>query len=277
MHTNIIVLAAGKGERFKDGGYDIPKPYIDVCGKPIIQHMTDGIPQITTNGKQSDDTNLWFAVRGQHQKYTKYLLDTYGSNIRVRSFFEEDIIGLRGGLDTAYQVARSMVLKKSFTDGPLYVLDCDNKFSIPDSHWELMSGGIIKRTVSILGYIADIGAGDFLSQPEENPRWSYIDHLGSNLLGLYEKDATKSHLPRAIGVFGFSSVSMFMVLASKILLAGEQVHGEYYMSQAIHAAIKDKTIEAKVTLIDEKSFSPLGIPNDVAKFIASDYYNKVGI
>lgn len=37
----VVILAGGYGTRFKDETKNIPKPLIDVCGKPIICHVMD--------------------------------------------------------------------------------------------------------------------------------------------------------------------------------------------------------------------------------------------
>ena len=40
----IIIPMSGFGERFKRAGYKIPKPLIEVDGKPIISHVIDMFP-----------------------------------------------------------------------------------------------------------------------------------------------------------------------------------------------------------------------------------------
>ncbi|MDC0134754.1 hypothetical protein OAI36_01730 [Alphaproteobacteria bacterium] len=35
----IIISMSGYGERFRTEGYDLPKPLIDVAGKPMITHV----------------------------------------------------------------------------------------------------------------------------------------------------------------------------------------------------------------------------------------------
>jgi NDP-sugar pyrophosphorylase family protein len=40
---NIVLAMAGKGSRFADMGYKLPKPLIDVCGKPMIERVVDNI------------------------------------------------------------------------------------------------------------------------------------------------------------------------------------------------------------------------------------------
>ena len=39
MVKNNIVLMSGKGQRFKDEGYKIPKPLLDLHGIPIIEKL----------------------------------------------------------------------------------------------------------------------------------------------------------------------------------------------------------------------------------------------
>ena len=36
---NIIIPIGGIGQRFKDEGYDLPKPLISALGKPMIYHV----------------------------------------------------------------------------------------------------------------------------------------------------------------------------------------------------------------------------------------------
>ena len=40
----IIIPMSGFGERFRRAGYSIPKPLIEVDGKPIIQHVIEMFP-----------------------------------------------------------------------------------------------------------------------------------------------------------------------------------------------------------------------------------------
>ena len=35
---------SGFGERFRKAGYDVPKPLIEVDGKPVIQHVVEMFP-----------------------------------------------------------------------------------------------------------------------------------------------------------------------------------------------------------------------------------------
>ena len=40
---NIVVPMAGRGSRFTEAGYEMPKPLIDVFGHPMIEYVTKNI------------------------------------------------------------------------------------------------------------------------------------------------------------------------------------------------------------------------------------------
>ena len=52
-----IALAAGRGQRFVDAGYDLPKPIIPVLGKPCIDWAVESFPQ---------SENLIIVLNGDH-------------------------------------------------------------------------------------------------------------------------------------------------------------------------------------------------------------------
>ena len=40
---NIVIPMAGRGSRFASAGFELPKPLIDVMGKPMIDWVIDNI------------------------------------------------------------------------------------------------------------------------------------------------------------------------------------------------------------------------------------------
>ena len=43
-NMNILIPMAGSGKRFKDVGYTLPKPLIDINGKPMVQRLLENLP-----------------------------------------------------------------------------------------------------------------------------------------------------------------------------------------------------------------------------------------
>ncbi|KKL04319.1 hypothetical protein LCGC14_2617280, partial [marine sediment metagenome] len=53
----IVIPMAGEGSRFSEAGYTVPKPLIEVSGKPMIQKVVENLPF---------DADFIFLVRQEH-------------------------------------------------------------------------------------------------------------------------------------------------------------------------------------------------------------------
>jgi HAD superfamily hydrolase (TIGR01509 family) len=58
-NLNILIPMAGEGSRFKQVGYIVPKPMIEINGKPMIQHVVDNL---------NIDANFIFCIRKDHEE-----------------------------------------------------------------------------------------------------------------------------------------------------------------------------------------------------------------
>ncbi|MBU3619993.1 sugar phosphate nucleotidyltransferase [Polynucleobacter sp. JS-Fieb-80-E5] len=74
----IIIPMSGFGERFRAAGYSVPKPLIEVEGKPIIAHVIDMFP---------GETNFFFICNQEHLDeqsfHMKEILQAYCPTGRV--------------------------------------------------------------------------------------------------------------------------------------------------------------------------------------------------
>ena len=80
MKTNIILPIAGHGQRFIDGGYETPKPLIEVDGKYLVEKSMESI--------SSENANLIFVVRQEHIatfQIDEKLKDRFGEDIEIVS------------------------------------------------------------------------------------------------------------------------------------------------------------------------------------------------
>jgi len=57
---NVVIPMAGTGSRFKEQGYELPKPLIDVCGKPMIERVINSLDT------EYLDTNFIFLALKEH-------------------------------------------------------------------------------------------------------------------------------------------------------------------------------------------------------------------
>lgn len=105
----IIITMAGLGQRFKDAGGDVAKPFVQVDGKPVLKHLTDVLP---------DDWKIFFAV-GEHLKS-----DDTEKQIKNLNKNDYEIIyvpySAQGPVDTVAAVLPRLELNK-----PVIVSYCD--------------------------------------------------------------------------------------------------------------------------------------------------------
>ena len=90
---NVIILMAGKGERFKNVGIHTPKPMVEVNGKSILEWTTRSLPFIEHYNEKPpivvDSTDLYFAIlEDDEEQYniSQFLTDIYGEDIHIIKF-----------------------------------------------------------------------------------------------------------------------------------------------------------------------------------------------
>jgi NDP-sugar pyrophosphorylase family protein len=251
---NILVLMAGRGQRFRDKGYDKPKPLIEVNGKTILQWTTESCPYINHDGKgQTDYVKLHFAVLQEHldEGLDKFLYSIYGRNIEIIPFKEIT----RGSLDTAMQAASRMWYKEY----PLLVLDSDNKYN---------DNGF-KDFVRELTFKKNGMAVACFDNPDQSlpNKWSNVDVREGVAKGIREKDDSWVHFPTMIGIFYFGQTQFFTNYAKFIMEFHKPVefngNAEYYMSMVPSYNI---SINTPVYVHEVTDVVPLGTPEDVKRF-----------
>lgn len=251
---NILVLMAGRGQRFRDKGYDKPKPLIEVNGKTILQWTTESCPYIRHDGKgQGDYVKLHFAVLQEHlnEGLDKFLYSIYGRDIEIIPFKEVT----RGSLDTAMQAASKMWYKEY----PLLVLDSDNKYN--DNGFKDFI-----REITFKKNAMAVACFDNPDQSLPN-KWSNVIIENGRAVGIREKDDSWVHHPTMIGIFYFGQTQFFREYAKFIMEFHKPVefnnNAEYYMSMvpSYNVGINTPVYVHKVTDV-----VPLGTPEDMKKF-----------
>lgn len=70
---NIVIPMAGEGSRFKKAGYNNPKPFIDVSGKPMIMRVLDNL--------KVDRAKFILIGRKEHLEQERVLVNELKKNI----------------------------------------------------------------------------------------------------------------------------------------------------------------------------------------------------
>lgn len=111
---NIVIPMAGAGSRFKTAGYQIPKPFIDINGKMMIEHVLDCV--------QISDATYTLIIQEQFKKKYQEKLERISKNYRIKFITVERLT--QGACCTA--LASHTIINNENT---VIFVDSDNFFS----------------------------------------------------------------------------------------------------------------------------------------------------
>ncbi len=140
--TKAVLLAAGKGTRMKELTNDIPKPMLPVQGRPILQHIVDGL-------KAAGVTHVLIIVG-------------YRADV-VRDFFGD---GTKFGLSVEYTVqevqdgtGRVVELARDFAGNDPFVLSYGDILVNPENYRRLVTLDGAEALVSVKHNPGEIAKG----------------------------------------------------------------------------------------------------------------------
>jgi len=233
---NILIPMAGAGSRFKDVGYQLPKPLIDVNGKPMIQRVVENLG---INGKYI------FVVRQEHcEKYNiKALLKKIAPNCEIVT-----TDGLTQGQ------ACSALLASEYIDSsePLLIVNSDNYFL-----WDT------ENFLHTVQHPDVEGAIFTFKDSSGSTNWSYarVDDDG-NVLEIAEKKAISDNA--LAGAFYWRRGSEFVKYTHQMIEKNSRVNNEFYIAPVFNEAIEDAKQIKNYTIYDMKS---MGTPTELNSFL----------
>ena len=228
---NIIIPMAGAGSRFSQAGFKLPKPLIEVHGKPMYQWAANSLP-LDQAGR------LVFIIR--KDEFTQQLSDdiayTYAG-------YDPDIVVLnsltRGQAETVYLAADVLDTREA-----TLIHNADTAFesmTMPNNH---SFGGLVT----------------FECAPND-ARWSFarVDDLDTDkIVEVREKQIISSHA--STGTYYFSDTEWLLTAIHQQLEQGMTEQGEFYIAPLYNRAIHDGHY---IELLHCQNFTGLGTPEEL--------------
>jgi dTDP-glucose pyrophosphorylase len=241
----LVIPMSGVGQRFKDKGYKLPKPFIEISGKPILQHVVDMFPGIEevlfiVNREHFEDKELKIEA-----KLTKVCPDAKISVIDPHK------------LGPAWAILQAS--KDINLHSPVVVNYCDFACTWDFSAFreELESG--------IDGLIATYSG--FHPHMLRNTQYAYLKMNDSgNLIEIQEKLSFTSNPmlePASSGTYGFGSGQILLAAIAKQISLGDSYNNEYYSSLTYKSMITSGQVVKKFEI---GKFFQWGTPEDFEDF-----------
>lgn len=236
---SVVIPMAGLGKRFQDDGYELPKPFIDVGGKPMIERVLDNL--------QLENAHYYLVARKEHinsqKKLVQQLHDAYPMTII-------ELDDLTEGTACTVMYARHYIEG----DNPLLIANSDQ---IIDINIQDFVNDCLARKLdgSILTFIDE----------ERNPKWSFakLDQNGF-VSEVQEKKPISQYA--TVGIYLFSKGKDFVDSAVDMIVHNDRVNGEFYTCPTYNYAIK-KGKQIGIYNIETTAMHGLGTPTDLESYI----------
>jgi NDP-sugar pyrophosphorylase family protein len=238
---NIVVPMAGLGSRFTAAGYDQPKPFIPVHGKPMVEVVIDNLaPAIP---------HRWiFICRTEHN-----------AEFGFESFLWKKLTNFELiCIDTVTKGAACTVLLAK------HVIDSAESLMIVNSdQWV---------DCNIDDYLATMNRqaldGLIMTMWADDPKWSFVtrDATTGLVTRVVEKEVISNEA--TVGIYNFASGAAFIDAAEEMIAHDLSVNGEFYVAPVFSILIGRGQ---RIGVYDVgRGMHGLGTPTDLEQFLRID-------
>lgn len=228
---DIIIPAAGNGLRFVEAGYMLPKPLIDIEGKPMLQRVIENI--------KPKKAHRFIIISRLHVDKVKPL--TKGKD----DLFIQLGGPTEGAIDTILQAENDV------DSSPLLIANCDQ---------------LVDFDVDLFISCCEDFDGGLVTFKSKNPHHSYVHTVTDPLTNddiitqIAEKEVISTNA--ISGIYYFKNGQTFMRFAREVLEDNERFKNEFYVSSAIKRMIEK---DYAITTYDAPTLI-LGTPQELQTF-----------
>ena len=240
---NIVIPMAGLGSRFSDAGYEKPKPFIDVAGKPMIVRVLENL--------SVPSARFILVARKEHLEQEHALVKFIESEYQAK-FITTD--GLTEGTACTVLSARRHINNED----PLIIANSDQ---IIDSNLSDLITDARSRDLdgSIITFF----------DKDKDPKWSFAQLDENDLVArVKEKEAISHHA--TVGIYYFKTGEMFVNGALDMIVANERVNGEFYTCPTYNYLINDGK-KIGIFEIPFESMHGIGTPDDLNCYVRENF------
>lgn len=232
---NIVIPMAGRGSRFANAGYKMPKPLIDIYGRPMIEYVTQNICPA------QEHRFIYICQREHLEKYgLAKELDRMAPGCKIVT------------VDHITEGAACTVLLAE------EYIDNDDALMIANSD-QFVDTDIDEYLAAIEDY-----DGLIMTMPANDPKWSYIRYNEAGFVTLVREKEVISN-QATVGIYNYKYGRDFVKYAHQMIDKNIRVNNEFYV-----APVYNEMVEAGKKLVfrdvGAKMYG-LGTPEDLAVFL----------
>lgn len=246
-----VIPMAGRGKRFADQGYALPKPLVEVAGAPMIQRVLEFLPSTTepcvlvAQREHMSDGRVEKTARARFPTTRVVPLDyvTEGQACTAR-------LGVEG----------------LASETPVLFAPCDAGYLYDPSVWSSLEASADADLVvwAARNHLPALWRPHMYGWLSGDNGWAHVVKVKESVPDVPLRDQFV-----ITGTFWFPSVRGFLGAYEDLLAANERVNGEFYLD-----TIAKRMVEAgkRVRIFEVEKFMPWGTPEELKTFL---YWNDV--
>ena len=240
---NIVVPMAGRGSRFAQAGYKMPKPLIDVFGHPMIEYVTKNI---------TPDCEHRFIYICQEEHLKKY-----GLAEKLNEIAPDCVV----------------VTVDHITEGAACTVLLAEKYIDNDDAMMIANSDQFVDT-DINSYLAAMGDADglIMTMPADDPKWSFIKYDENGFVTIVREKEVISN-EATVGIYNYRHGKDFVKYAHQMIDKNIRVNNEFYVAPVYNEMIEDG-MKIAFKDVGAKMYG-LGIPEDLNYFMEQEVSKKV--
>ena len=205
---NIVIPMAGRGSRFADAGYTVPKPLIDVLGKPMIERVSDNV-------RPKEEHRFLYLCLQEH-------IEKYDLVRRLEAISPGCVVI---SVDHVTEgAACTVLLAEEYIDNeePMMIANSDQIVDYPiDTYLEA-------------GKDKD---GLIMTVKADGANFSYLLHDEAGRVTLV-REKEKISDEATVGIYNFTRGSDYVRFAKKMIEEEMRIKGEYYVAPVYNLLIE---------------------------------------
>lgn len=238
--VNIVIPAAGEGSRFAKNGYKAPKPFIDVLGQPMLNHVMENVAvhnSVFTVLLRQDHLNV--ATEAEEA-------------LNARNAVVVPVSKLTEGTACTVLLARD----RFDNDFPLLIANSDQ---LVDFDCQAFVDDALKRGLD--------GSILVFRDAERDPKWSFAAVDENGYVTQVAEKKPISDLA-TVGIYFFTTGREFVKAAIDMIVRNDRVNNEFYTCPVYNYMISSGA-KIGVYEVPAQAMKGLGTPCDLESYLES--------
>jgi dTDP-glucose pyrophosphorylase len=243
---NVVVPMAGRGSRFANAGYALPKPLIDVGGKPMIAWVIDNV-------RPAQEHQFIFICLAEHLVSFPEVPDTLRRLCPGCKIIEVN--------EVTEGAACTVLLARQYIDNddPLMIANADQCVRLDiNKYLQKMEN--------------DNAAGMIMTFWSNHPKWSYCRiNTHGMVTAVVEKEVVSNDA--TVGIYNFRKGRDFVRCADSMIAKNLRVNNEFYVAPTYNElALEGAQIGILDTGREYDGMYGLGTPGDLEYFLTTEVF-----